>query len=74
MSLYESCDFPEGVIKITKIEFSLERVHGRIFLTQFEAIFFAGIFPSLFFFGQGENTPRKKTRRNSVNENSSKVS
>ena len=27
----------------------------------------------LFFFGQGENTPRKKTRRNSVNENSSKV-
>ena len=73
MSLYESCDFPEGVIKITKIEFSLERVHGRIFLTQFEAIFFAGIFPSLFFFGQGENTPRKKPRRNSVNENSSKV-
>ena len=73
MSLYESCDFPEGVMQVTKIVFSLERVYGRMFLTEFEGIFLAGFFPDLFFFGQGENTPRLKPRRNSVNENSSKV-
>ena len=73
MSLYESCDFSEGVIEVAKIAFSLERVYGRIFLTEFRGTFFAGFFPGLFFFGQGENTPRKNPRRNSVNENSSKV-
>ena len=64
MSLYESCDFPEGVMQVTKIVFSLERVYGRMFLTEFEGIFLAGFFPDLFFFGQGENTPRLKPRRN----------
>ena len=73
MSLYESCDFPEGVMQVTKIVFSLERVYGRVFLTEFGGILFAGFFSDIFFFGQGENTPRKKTHRNSVNENSSKV-
>ena len=73
MNLYESCDFSEGVIEVAEIAFSLERVYGRIILTEFGGAFFAGFFPGLFFFGQGENTPRKKPRRNSVNENSSNV-
>ena len=62
MSLYESCGFSEGVIEVKKIAFSLERVYGRIFLTEFGGIFFAGFFPGLFFFGHGENTLRKKPR------------
>ena len=57
MSLYESCDFSEGIIEVAKIAFSLERVRGRIFLTEFGGTFFAGFFPDLFFFGQGGNTP-----------------
>ena len=73
MSLYESCDFSEKILEVAKVLFSRERVYGRIFLTEFEGIFLAGFFPDLFFFGQGENTPRLKPRRNSVNENSSKV-
>ena len=73
MSLYESCDFSEGVIEVAKIEFSLEGVYGPIFLTEFGGKLFASFFPSLFFFSQGENPPEKKPRRNSVNENSSKV-
>ena len=72
MSLYGSCDFSEGVIEVAKIAFSLERVYGRIFLTEFGGIFFAGFFRDLYFFGKGENTPRKKPRRNSVNETSNK--
>ena len=71
--MYESCDFSEGIIEVAKIVFSLERVYGRIFLTEFGGTFFAGSFPGLFFLGQGENTPWKKPRRNSVNENSSKI-
>ena len=67
MNLYESCDFSEGVIEVAEIAFSLERVYGRIILTEFGGAFFAGFFPGLFFFGQGENTSRKKPRRNSVN-------
>ena len=65
--------FPKELSRLKKIAFSLERVYGRIFLTEFRGTFFAGFFPGLFFFGQGENTPRKNPRRNSVNENSSKV-
>ena len=57
MSLYESCDFSEGIIEVAKIAFSLERVRGRIFLTEFGGTFFAGFFPDHFFFGQGGNTP-----------------
>ena len=53
MSLYESCDFSEGAIEVAKIAFSLERVYGRIFMTQFGGTFFVGFFPNLFFLGQG---------------------
>ena len=60
MSLYESCDFSEGVIEVAKIEFSLEGVYGPIFLTEFGGKLFASFFPSLFFFSQGENPPPKK--------------
>ena len=47
-------------------------------MTEFRGTFFAAFFPNLFFLNQGENTPvkkkkPKKTRRNSVKENSSKV-
>ena len=73
MYLNESCDFSEGVIEVVKIAFSLERVYGRIFQTEFGGIFFSGFFPGSFFLGQGENTPRKKPRRNSFNGNSSKA-
>ena len=73
MSLYESRNFSEGVNEVAKIVFSLERVYGQIFLTKFGGTFFAGFFPGISFFGQEENTPRKKPRINSVNENSSKV-
>ena len=73
MSLYESCDFSEKILEVAKVLSSRERVYGRIFLTEFEGTFFAGFFPDLFFFGQGENTARKKLRRNSVDENSRKV-
>ena len=60
MSLYESCDFSEGVIEVAKIEFSLEGVYGRIFLTEFGGKFSASFFPSLFFFQpRRKNTPKK---------------
>ena len=64
--------FPKELSRLKKIAFSLERVYGRIFLTEFGGIFFAGFFRDLYFFGKGENTPRKKPRRNSVNETSNK--
>ena len=49
MSLYESYDFSEGVVEVAKIAFSVKRVYGRIFLTEFGRTFIAGFFPSLFF-------------------------
>ena len=30
MRLYESFDFAQGVIKVEKIAFSFERLHGRL--------------------------------------------
>ena len=47
MSLYESCDFSEGVLEVAKIVFSRERVYGRTFLTEFGGTYFAGFFPDL---------------------------
>ena len=61
MSLCESCNFSEGVIEVATIVFSLERVYGRIFLTEFGGIFFASFFPGLFFLDIEENTHRKKS-------------
>ena len=34
---------------MAKIAFSLERVYGQIFLTEFGGTFFAGSFPGVFF-------------------------
>ena len=48
MSLCKSCDFCEGVIEVAKIAFSLERVYGRIFLSEFGGTFFAAFFSGLF--------------------------
>ena len=72
MSLYESCDFSEGVVEVAKFAFSVERVYGQIFLTEFGWTFFAGFFPSLFF---KERIHREKTQQKlkKINENSSKV-
>ena len=39
---------------------SLERLSGRIFLTEFGQTFFCRLFPFSFFLGQAENTPGKK--------------
>ena len=37
---------PKELSRLKKIAFSLERVYGRIFLTEFGGIFFAGFFSS----------------------------
>ena len=69
MSLYESFAFSEGSIGIAKIAFFLEKqYYGRIFLTKFGGTFLAGFFPGFFFFRS-----RRKTRRNSVSDNASKI-
>ena len=73
MSLYESFDFSEGVIEVTKIAFSLETLYGRILLTAFGGTFFPGFFPGVFFLRPRRKCTGKKSRKNSVNENSSKV-
>ena len=64
MSLYESCDFPEGVIEVAKIAFSLEIVYGRIFLTEFGGKSFAGFFPGVVFSWAKETIHRVKTPQN----------
>ena len=61
MSLYESFDFSEGVIKVAKVSFSLERLYGQIFLTEFGGTFFAGFFPGLSFSKAKEKIHREKT-------------
>ena len=61
MSLYESCDFSEGVTEVAKVAFSLERVYGRIFLTGFGGTFFTGFFPGLFFLRPRRKYTEKKT-------------
>ena len=68
MSLYESIVFSEGVIKVAKTAFSLEKLYGRIFLTEFEGKFFASFFPGVFFFLvekkiHREITPQKLSHR-----------
>ena len=73
MSLYESFDFSKGVIEVTKIDFSLEGLHWRIFLTVFGGTFFAGFYPGVFFLRPKTKCTGKKPRKNSVTENSSKV-
>ena len=61
MGLNELFDFSEGVIVVAKIASSLERLHGRISLTEFGGTFFCRLFSCcLFFLGQGENKPEKK--------------
>ena len=57
MSLYESFDFSEEVIDVAKIAFSLERLYGMIFLTEFGRTFFPGVF----FSKAKEKTYREKT-------------
>ena len=72
-SLYESFDFSEGVIEVSKnCIFSWKSIWTDISDWVWRNIF-CRPFSQSFFFGQGENTPRKKPRRNSVNENSSRV-
>ena len=46
MGLY---NFSEGVLQFEKIVFSLERLYGRIFLTELGGTFFAGFFSGVFF-------------------------
>ena len=49
LGIYESFDISEGVIEVAKIALSLERLYGRIFLTEFEGTVFEGFFPGVFF-------------------------
>ena len=63
-SLYESFDFFEWGIGVAKIAFFLEKEFGGTFFD----VFFAG-----FFLRSRRKIHQKKTSRNSVNENSSKV-
>ena len=55
LGICESFDFSGGVIEAAKIAFSLKRLYGRIFFTEFGGTF------CHYFLGQGENTPGKKT-------------
>ena len=64
MSLYESFDFLKEVSGLLKLDFTL---------TEFGGTFFADFFPDVFFLGSRRKLHRKKTRRNSVSENSIKV-
>ena len=48
--MYESFDISEGVIEVAKIALFLERLYGRIFLTEFGGTFFAGFFLGVFFY------------------------
>ena len=60
MSLYESFNFSKGFIGVAKIASSLERLYGRIFLTEFGRTYFFGLFSRCrFFLSQRENLPRK---------------
>ena len=52
--------FPKELSRLKKIAFSLERVYGRIFLTEFRGTFFAGFFPGLFSSAK-EKIHREKT-------------
>ena len=52
MSLYESFDFYEVITEVANIAFSLERVYGRTFLTEF--------FPGVFFFQAKEKIHQEK--------------
>ena len=38
-SLYESCEFSEGVTEVAKILFSREKAYGRIFMTEFRGAY-----------------------------------
>ena len=60
MSLYESFDSSEGVIEVAKPPFSLERLYGQIFLTEFGGTFFAGFFLDVFFSKAKEKIHREK--------------
>ena len=59
-SLYESLDFSEIFIEVEKIPSFLERLSGKIFLTELGGTHFCGLFPDVvFFLGQGKNTRRR---------------
>ena len=66
--------FSEGVIRLAKIASSLKRlIWTDIFDWVWGNIFLRAFFPMSFFPRPGRKYTRKKPRRNSVNENSSKV-
>ena len=65
--------FSERVFGVAKIASFVERLYGRIFLTEFRGTFFVGFFPVSFFLKPRRKYTGKKPCRNSINENSSKV-
>ena len=68
MSLYESFDFLKELSRLQKIDYK-----DGYFWLSLEEHFFCGLFPAVFFLRPRRKYTGKKTRRNSVNENSSKV-
>ena len=70
-SLYESLDFSEIFIGVEKIPSFLERLSGKIFLTELGGTHFCG--RCRFFLRPRKKCTTKKPRRNSVSENSSNV-
>ena len=72
-SLCESFEFSEGIIGVTKIAFSLERLSGQIFLTESGGTFFAGFCPGVVLSWAKKKIYREKPHRNSVSKNWSKV-
>ena len=54
--------YPRRLVRVAKIAFSLEKLYGMTIWTEFGRTSFVGFFfKCLFFLGQGENTPGKKT-------------
>ena len=53
--------YPRRLVRVVKIAFSLEKLYGMTIWTEIGRTSFAGFFSSVFFLGQGENTPGKIT-------------
>ena len=53
--------YPRRLVRVVKTAFSLEKQYGMTIWTEFGRTSFVGFFKCLFFLGQGENKPGKKT-------------
>ena len=73
MSLYESFDFLKELSGFQKLHLPLKDYMDGYYWLSLVEHFFAGSLPGVFFSQAKEKIHQEKLRRNSVNENSSKV-